>query len=109
MGDGQHAWAAAEWLMMIRNAFVREEADRLVVGSGLWPEWLNQGADLRFGPAPTAFGVFTVRVEIAGDTASIEWSGAWRETPPTVEIAVPGSDRTLVEGTRERARVRLRA
>ena len=106
MGDGQHAWAAAEWLMMIRNAFVREEADRLVVGSGLWPEWLEQGANLRFGPAPTAFGPFTVQVEIAGETASIEWSGAWRERPPTLEIAVPGSERVLVEGTRGRARVR---
>ena len=93
--------------MMIRNAFVREEADRLVVGSGLWPEWLEQGAELRFGPAPTAFGPFTVRVEIASEMASIEWSGAWRERPPILEIAVPSSDRVLVEGARESSRVRL--
>ncbi len=25
MGDGQHIWAAAEWLMLMRNLFVREE------------------------------------------------------------------------------------
>ena len=25
MGDGQHVWAAAEWMMMMRNCFVREE------------------------------------------------------------------------------------
>ena len=27
MGDGQHAWASAEWLLMMRALFVREEAD----------------------------------------------------------------------------------
>src|SRR5690606_18537012 len=39
MGDGQHGWAAAEWIMMIRNAFVREESDRLIIGSGLLGSW----------------------------------------------------------------------
>ncbi|MBP2687710.1 MAG: hypothetical protein H6Q81_2615, partial [Deltaproteobacteria bacterium] len=29
MGDGHHAWASAEWVLMIRNMFVREEGDRL--------------------------------------------------------------------------------
>ncbi|MFP5344729.1 MAG: hypothetical protein ACLGGU_03675, partial [Gammaproteobacteria bacterium] len=31
MGDGQHVWAAAEWVLMIRNCFVREEEDRLIL------------------------------------------------------------------------------
>src|SRR6185436_20954594 len=35
MGDGQHVWAAAEWVLMLRNLFVREEGDRLILGSGL--------------------------------------------------------------------------
>ena len=35
MGDGQHAWAAAEWLLMMRALFVREEPDHLVIGAGL--------------------------------------------------------------------------
>ncbi|MCA1765385.1 MAG: hypothetical protein LC633_03905, partial [Desulfobulbaceae bacterium] len=29
MGDGQHGWAAAEWLMLIRNMFVMDDGDRL--------------------------------------------------------------------------------
>ncbi|MDX1698026.1 MAG: hypothetical protein R3308_07040, partial [Thiohalobacterales bacterium] len=32
MGDGQHVWAAAEWLLMLRNCFVREEGERLIIG-----------------------------------------------------------------------------
>ncbi|MFT5313422.1 MAG: hypothetical protein ACI8Z9_001915, partial [Paraglaciecola sp.] len=31
MGDGQHVWAAAEWILMLRFCFVREEEDCLVL------------------------------------------------------------------------------
>lgn len=27
MGDGQHGWAAAEWVQLVRNLFVREEGE----------------------------------------------------------------------------------
>ena len=57
MGDGQHGWAAAEWIMMMRNCFVREEADHLVIGSGLLPEWLESGEELFFGPTLTRMGI----------------------------------------------------
>src|SRR5206468_11068170 len=62
MGDGQHIWAAAEWVMMIRNMFVREEADRLVIGSGLLPQWLEVGSALSFGPTLTPWGTVSVHV-----------------------------------------------
>ncbi len=62
MGDGQHGWAAAEWVMMIRNLFVREEQDKLILGSGIFPEWLDPGTPLVFGPGPTPCGPVTVRL-----------------------------------------------
>src|SRR5690606_36768683 len=39
MGDGQHAWAAAEWVIMLRNCFLREEGDRLILCAGLPEAW----------------------------------------------------------------------
>lgn len=30
MGDGQHVWAAAEWVLMIRNCFIREEKEPII-------------------------------------------------------------------------------
>ena len=55
MGDGQHIWAAAEWALMIRNCFVREEEDGLVIGSGVPADWWQEnGAE--FGPTPDAMG-----------------------------------------------------
>jgi GH15 family glucan-1,4-alpha-glucosidase len=35
MGDGQHVWAAAEWVLMLRNCFVREEGNGLILCSGM--------------------------------------------------------------------------
>lgn len=63
MGDGHHGWAAAEWFMMIRNLFVREEDDTVVLGSGIFPEWLKENFPVRFGPTWTPKGRITFAAE----------------------------------------------
>ena len=47
MGDGQHVWASAEWVMIMRNMFVREEQAEglLILCSGIPQEWLKPGGD----------------------------------------------------------------
>ena len=52
MGDGEHIWAAAEWLLMMRALFLQEEGGRLVLGAGLPAEWLRPGARLLLRPDP---------------------------------------------------------
>jgi len=88
MGDGQHGWAAGEWIMMIRNCFVREESHppELVVGAGLLAEWLVPGCELSFGPTSTSWGTVTVR--LLDRQLTIE--AHWREYPPPMRIALPG-------------------
>ncbi|GAA5482958.1 hypothetical protein [Haloferula sargassicola] len=96
MGDGQHGWAAAEWIMMMRNCFVREEDEALVIGAGLLPEWLENEAPLEFGPTSTPWGKITVR--LADGKLRIE--GAWRDEPPALQVRVPGfQPLDLVAGT----------
>ena len=90
MGDGQHGWAAAEWVMMMRNCFLREESDRLVLGAGIAPEWLESDEPLAYGPAPTPFGDVTVRIEPARDGVNVQWDGEWRMRPRAVKLALPG-------------------
>lgn len=75
MGDGQHAWAAAEWVMMIRNCFVREEPDGLVLCSGIPDEWLA-GDGVRLGPTPTPYGAITVSMRRAESDVLVEWTWA---------------------------------
>ncbi|MBI4313790.1 MAG: hypothetical protein HY594_03135 [Candidatus Omnitrophica bacterium] len=90
MGDGQHIWAAAEWILMLRNCFVREEAGRLILGSGLLPEWLIQEKPLFFGPAPTEFGVISVTIKPHRDGPIVSWTAQWHRPPPFLEIRIPG-------------------
>jgi hypothetical protein len=89
MGDGQHIWAAAEWLLMLRNLFVREEGDALVIGAGVHPRWLAT-AEARFGPTLTPHGPVTLRVAREGDRVRVTLDAHWRGAPPTRELRVPG-------------------
>lgn len=88
MGDGQHGWAAAEWVMIIRNCFVREERDGLVIASGVRPEWW-QDAPASLGPVLTPFGPVTVHVTGAPDGVSIRVEGEWRKAAPRLQIRLP--------------------
>lgn len=90
MGDGQHVWAAAEWVLMMRHCFVREEANTLVLCSGIPAHWLAPGERLSLGPTPTPFGDVTVEVEPQDDEIVVHWHGRWRGDWPAIEVRFPG-------------------
>lgn len=97
MGDGQHIWAAAEWTMMVRHCFVREERDHLVIGAGLRPEWLKGGHTVSFGSTLTPHG--PVKVEFAQstpDTVQVVIDARWRGAAPAINVIVPGYRRISV-------------
>jgi hypothetical protein len=94
MGDGHHAWASAEWVLMLRNCFVRDEGGRLVLCSGIPLRWLQPGADIRFGPTPTPFGPVTVTVIPTGKgRCEVICDGEWRDEQPDIDIYLPGYPR----------------
>jgi hypothetical protein len=95
MGDGQHGWAAAEWVMMIRNLFIREEGDRLIIGSGLFPEWLEGDEEMRFGPTPTPWGEVTVRINPNQSNPTVTLETAWRGAPPRVDVEISGFSKLI--------------
>ncbi|MCP5145455.1 MAG: hypothetical protein H6978_11650 [Gammaproteobacteria bacterium] len=90
MGDGQHGWAAAEWLLALRNCFIREDTDGVTMGSGIPAAWLHGGQTasclhtvLRVGTADVALG--------GGSEAPwLRWRIDWRDGPRPLRIAVPG-------------------
>jgi hypothetical protein len=107
MGDGQHGWAAAEWVMMMRNLFVREEGDKIVIGAGIFPEWLHpSGGRIGFGPTLTPFG--SIRVEIDNDNAAphLKLDAVWTNEPAEVEIQIPGYRKQLVTDLRRTYRLK---
>ena len=90
MGDGQHVWAAAEWALMIRNCFVREEGEGLILCSGIPQLWLDKKQTMSFGPAPNSFGVIQISIKPFEQNIYIEWQGEWFKKEPAIDIQLPG-------------------
>ncbi|MCF8096180.1 MAG: hypothetical protein K9J79_12560 [Desulfobacteraceae bacterium] len=97
MGDGQHGWAAAEWVLMMRSLFVREEENALIIGSGVFPEWLSESQPLGFGPTPTPYGPVSVNIVRQNGSAHVEVSGDWRRQSPEIRVVLPGFTRASVD------------
>jgi hypothetical protein len=89
MGDGQHIWAAAEWLMFVRNLFVREEADTLILGAGVRTEWLEAGP-IQFGATLTPHGPVSLELTLRERIIHARVTGTWRDRAPRRELRVPG-------------------
>ena len=90
MGDGQHVWAAAEWVLIIRNCFVREENGRLILCSGIPQDWLKTKKPIAFGPAPTSFGDIKISIKHQETNILVEWHGEWFAGEPPIDIQLPG-------------------
>lgn len=98
MGDGHHVWAAAEWVLMIRNCFVREEAERLILGSGVPERWHEHQASISFGPAATAFGTISLTITPeSSHCVRVTWWADWHASAPTIEVRLPGFDAVIAE------------
>jgi len=90
MGDGQHGWAVAEYIMLVRNMFVMEETDELIIGSGILPEWLAMKKPLSFGPTLTPYGSVRVVVDHEHESLKVTLQADWREKPARVSVRIPG-------------------
>jgi hypothetical protein len=91
MGDGQHIWAAAEWVLILRNSFVREEEEKLILCSGIPISWITEGKGAALGPALTSFGPVKILIKTKDGKIRIQWSGDWRNgKEPAIEIRLPG-------------------
>lgn len=98
MGDGHHVWASAEWVLMLRNCFVREEGSHLILCAGIPERWLQAGSPVSFGPAPTAFGPITITLlPIACMAVEFRWEIQWHEHEHGIEIRLPGYNPATAE------------
>ncbi|MBD3379806.1 MAG: hypothetical protein GF408_05020 [Candidatus Omnitrophica bacterium] len=103
MGDGQHLWASSEWILIVRNCFLREEGDTLILCSGIPGEWLREGERVFFGPAPTSFGTVSVSAESSEGKISVQISSHWHGAEPRLEVRLPGERPAVLEPGKNRA------
>ena len=86
MGDGQHAWAAAEWITMLRNVFAREENDQLILCAGIPSTWIKEDTELFFGPAHTSFGTIKIWVKSIQNKITVKWECEYHKPPTKIVI-----------------------
>ncbi len=104
MGDGQHLWAAAEWIAIIRNCFMREEEKqgKLVLCSGIYPDWYQGDEPIYIKNALTAFGKISLKI-IPEEKIKIKWQAHWYNKKPLIQICLPGYKQVKNSGDTEKA------
>jgi len=97
MGDGQHGWASAEWIMMIKNIFVREEKDEIIVGSGIFTQWIETGKTISFGPTLVPGGKVKVAVVKDDEGVFVDVICTERSRDLSFNIMIPGYESVTVK------------
>jgi hypothetical protein len=101
MGDGMHLWAAADFLLLLRDLLLFEDGDTLVITPAPLPDWFAWGSRLELRRAPTYFGEVSYRLEGFADEVRLELDAAWRRTPLRLEWNAPFPIETAVVDGRE--------
>jgi hypothetical protein len=90
MGDGQHIWASAEWIIMMIHSFIMEQEQKIVIGAGVFPDWLAEEKEISVGPVTTSRGDIKVKLFANEESITVEWDACWRSDTPEVEVKLPG-------------------
>ena len=112
MGDGDHGWAAAEFLNLTRDLLVREERGALLLCSGAPEAWFREGATLAVEGAPTLHGTVAFRLTVGVDALALDWTCTRRahQDPADLFLCLPlGRARALgLRGDAHGPHLRLR-
>jgi hypothetical protein len=94
-GDGQHGWASAEWLLLVRALLLREDDRRLTLTPTLPGDWLSTPGHLSIENAPTRFGPLSYHLE--WDASSLNLELATRPSAAEVvwQLPIPSTQTTL--------------
>ncbi|MFO7726402.1 MAG: hypothetical protein R6V45_12745, partial [Oceanipulchritudo sp.] len=88
MGDGEHAWAAAEWCQMMRALFIEEGEEELRIGKGLPSAWLEQAEPMAFGPTLTSWGRVSIEMVKEDNTWRVSVESDWHRAAPVVKVCL---------------------
>ncbi len=101
MGDGQHIWAAAEWIVYLRNTLVYEDikTDELILGAGIDPRTIKPGAQMSITNTPTLWGEVSVYFSFTQGGVNVRYEGNWFDQRPRVVVNIPGAAKTVLDET----------
>lgn len=74
MGDGDHGWAAAEFLSLIRDMLVNDRGGALRLAEAVPGHWFRPGMHLEASGAPTRHGTVSFAVRQGPVAAHLTWN-----------------------------------
>jgi hypothetical protein len=89
MGDGHHGWAAADFLLVVRNALLFEEDAHLVLTPALPADWCAPMNVIKVENAPTYFGNVSFTIAFGEREATLGINADWRAAPEFIEWNLP--------------------
>ena len=101
VGDMPHNWASAEFIRLVRNLLVFEQADTLHLLRGLPPQWLVAGKPVIVEKTPTRFGRVSLNVETVGRSVTVKVTrdAAWKPAVGNTLLWLPaGASGVRIDG-----------
>lgn len=90
IGDGHHGWAAADFILLIRNMLFMEEGHRLVITPVMPLSWLKKKDKIVVKQAPTYFGELNYTIEINSPRELVlNLRGKFENKPKFIEWSLP--------------------
>ena len=84
-----HIWAAAQYMILLRNMLLREDGDTLHLLSAVPTAWLRPGKKIVLLRAPTAFGEVDLALNCVEGGCEVVFSHPKRTKPKQVILHVP--------------------
>jgi hypothetical protein len=93
-----HGWTAAEIFLLLRDCLVREEDDKLIIGSGVPAAWMQQAFSVR--NLPTHFGSVSFSFTPETNTLDLQvdkmpTGGILAEFPAPVELVMTPANQSI--------------
>ncbi len=90
IGDGHHGWAAADFILLIRNILFFEENDNLVITPVLPKEWVKAGNKIKLEKAPSYFGLINYEIEFkTKKNVTLKLKNKFAKLPQEIEWNLP--------------------
>lgn len=93
MGDGHHGWAAADFVLAVRNALLFEEDNHLVITPILPQDWVVENNIVKVENAATYFGNVNLTIAFGERNATLVVRSDWRAVPEYIEWCLPFTPR----------------
>ncbi|MFH1428166.1 MAG: hypothetical protein ABIH39_00305 [Candidatus Margulisiibacteriota bacterium] len=96
MGDGHHGWAAADFLILVRNMLFMEKEEKLELLPCVDDEWFSPGKKIVVANAPTYFGTINFQIKTHRNMrVELDADFNFHYLPEAIEVNLPENIKSL--------------